>query len=122
MRLCLKITFPLTPKETHMQYKTIVLELLQQQPEMYDRLLNTRTLLPTLERYASQLRDSHLAWKDRLYQARPGSGESQIASQALEIALKEMEDCLLSASPPEGSETVSLDEAMAFIRPHTPPA
>lgn len=122
MRLCLKITFPLTLKETPMQYKTIVLEFLQQHTEMYDRLLKTRTLLPTLERYASQLRDSHLAWKDRLSRARPESGESQIASQALEIALKEMEDSLPSASPPDDNETISLDEAMAFIRPHTPPA
>jgi len=120
MRLCLKITFPLTLKETRMQYKTIVLELLQQQTEMYDRLLKTRTLLPTLERYASQLRDSHLAWKDRLYQARPGSGESQIASQALEIALKEMEDSLPSASPPDDRETISLQEASAFTRPQYP--
>ena len=60
-------------------------------------------LLPTLEQLASELKTSHEAWKEQLSQARPGSSESQIASEALEIALKELEDCLPSASPPDDS-------------------
>ena len=36
------------------------------------------------------------------------------------MALKELEDRLPSASPPDDSEALSLDEAMAFIRSHTP--
>ena len=47
-----------------MQYKTIVLELLQQRPEMHDQLRRNRMLLPTLELYASELKTSHEAWKD----------------------------------------------------------
>ena len=35
-----------------MQYKTICLQMIQDRPEMYDRLLSKRTLLPTLERFA----------------------------------------------------------------------
>jgi len=105
-----------------MLYKTTILELLQQQTEIYDRLLKTRTLLPTLETYASQLRDNHLAWKDRLAQARPENGESLIASQALEIALKETEDSLPSAFPPDDSDPLMLDAAIGFIRRHSPPA
>lgn len=103
-----------------MQYKTIVLELLQQTPQIYDQLLENRTLLPTLNLYASQLRDSHLEWKDRLFQAKPQSDPSQIASEALEIALSELEDRLTSASPPDDHQPLSLDAAMAFIRGHTP--
>ncbi len=37
--LCLKTTFPLSRKETTMQYKTICLQMIQDRPEMYDRLL-----------------------------------------------------------------------------------
>ena len=78
--------FPLPRKETTMLYKTICLQMIQDRPEMYDRLLKHRTLLPTLERFARQLRSSHQAWKERLLRAKPGGSESQIASEALELA------------------------------------
>ena len=105
-----------------MYYKTIVLELLQQHPEIHNRLRGKRALLPTLERHARQLKAHHEAWKDRLRQARPGSDPSQIASEALEIALKELEAFLHSGSPPDGRGPPSLEGAMAFIRGRTPPA
>ena len=102
-----------------MQYKTIVLELLKERTELHEQLRLTRRLLPTLESCAHELKASHESWKETLSQARPGSDPSQIASEALELALKELEDRLPSASPPEGTETLPLDEAMAFIRHHT---
>jgi len=104
-----------------MQYKTICLQMIQDRPEMYDQLRSKRMLLPTLERLASRLRTSHQTWKDLLSQAKPGSSESQIASEAREIALKELEDSLPPAFPPDADEPLSLHAAMAFIRPHTPP-
>ena len=39
-----------------MQYKTIVLELLQQRPEMHAQLRKDRKLLPALEFYSSSKR------------------------------------------------------------------
>jgi hypothetical protein len=114
--------FPLNPKETNMQYKTICLELLQQRPQLHDRLRKHRMLLPTLELYASQLKASHQKWKELLSQANPGSDAMQIACEALEIVLKELQDRLPSASPPDESEPLSPDAAMAYLRPHTPPA
>ena len=102
-----------------MQYKTIVLELLQQRPEMHDQLRKDRKLLPTVERYARELKTSHEAWKETLRQERPGSDQTQIASEALEMALKELEDHLPPASHLSDSETLSLDAAMAFILGHT---
>lgn len=105
-----------------MQYKTMVLELLQQCPEIHDQLRCRRMLLPTLERYAAQLKTRHEAWKNHLSQEKPGSDPSQITSEALEIALQELEDSLPSASPPDETEPLSLEAAMAFIRRHTPPA
>lgn len=105
-----------------MHYKTMCLQMIQDRPEMYDQLLGSRTLLPALQRYANQLRDGHHAWKEMLAKARPGSTQSQIASEALEIALKELEDSLPPASLPSEREVLSLDGAIAFIRHHTPPA
>jgi hypothetical protein len=102
--------------EANMQYKTIVLELLQQRPEMHDQLRKDRRLLTTLEIYANELKDNHEAWTEMLSQANPGSDQSQIASEAMEMALKELEERLPSASPRNDQEAPSLDEAMAFIR------
>ncbi len=104
-----------------MQYKTIVLELLQQQPEIHERLRLTRRLRPTLETCAKELKASHEAWKETLSQAKPGSDPSQIASEALEMALKELEHRLPSASHQEDNEALSLDAAMAHLGRHTSP-
>ncbi len=102
-------------------YKTMVLGLLEERPRFHRQLRKNRTLLATLEHYANLLKTHHEAWKDQLAQARPGSDPSQIAGEALEIALKELEDSLPNESPPDDSEPFSLDAAMAFIRRHTPP-
>lgn len=105
-----------------MLYKTMVLELLEQRPEMHSQLQKTRRLLPTLELYAKELKTSHEVWKEILNLAQPGGNPSRIASAALEIALKKLEDRLSAESPPDEAEPLSLDAAMAFIRRHTPPA
>ena len=102
-----------------MQYKTIVLQLLEQNPEIRDQLKRQRQILPTLERFAQELKTRHEAWKDQLSQAMPGSDENQIASEALELALKELEDRLPSGSPRGDQEPLSLEGAMASIRRHT---
>ena len=83
-------------------------------------LLGAQQLLPTMEHYASELRNLHLAWKDTLTQERPDSDPSQTASEALELALKDLEDRLPGGSPREGQEALSLDQAMAFIRRRMP--
>jgi hypothetical protein len=102
-----------------MQYKTIILELLEQRPEIYDQLRKQRKLLSTVEMYARESKTSHEAWKETRDQARPGSDQSQIAFEALEMALKDLEERLPSASHPNDNEPLSLDAAMAFIRNHT---
>ena len=102
-----------------MQYKTIILEMLEQRPQMREELRQSRKLLPTLELYASELKDSHEDWKERLLQAKPDSDPSQIASEAMELALKDLEDRLPSESNQDESETLSLDQAMAHISRHT---
>ena len=103
-----------------MQYKTIVLQLLEQHPEIYNPLRRQRKVLPAMEHYANELRNLHLAWQEMFNQATPDSDPSQIASEALEMALKDLEDRLQSATPRDGQEELSLDQAMAFISRHTP--
>lgn len=105
-----------------MQYKTIIHELLQQRPQMHDQLRKDRKLLPAMELYATELKRNHEAWKELLTQLRPGSDPSQIASEALEMALKEMEDRLPTESPQSESESLFLDAAMLFLRHRTPRA
>jgi hypothetical protein len=97
-------------------YKTIVLGLLERFPELHGELCRNQTLLPAVNLYSTRLKESHEAWKERLSTARPGSDESQIASEALELALKELEDNLTSGVQPTGGQPPSLDGAMAFIR------
>jgi hypothetical protein len=104
-----------------MKYKTMILQLLRQRRAFYTRLRGNGTLLPTLDRLAKELKASHEAWMDRLAKARPGSDPSQIAAEALEIALQQQG--LSSEPPPKNvSEPLSLDAAMEFLRRHTPPA
>ncbi len=82
-----------------MLYKTMVLELLRQYPEMHERLRVNRKLLATMEQLATALKSSHEDWKDRHRRTTPGGGESETASAALELALKELETALSSESP-----------------------
>ena len=73
-----------------MLYKTIVLELLQQDPVLHERLRQHRMLLPMLELYSLGLKNCHEAWKASLMRARPESDETQIASEVQELALEEL--------------------------------
>lgn len=104
-----------------MQYKTIVLELIQQQPELHEQLRASRTLLATMDACALALKASHEEWMDRLSQRMSGSDRSQLSSEALEIAVKELEEDLSSASKAE-EDGLSLDGAMAYLKRHTPTA
>ena len=90
--------------------------------ELYHQLRQERRLLAALDFYARRLKASHEARREQLSQAQPGSSDSLITSEALESALKDLEDSLPPASPTDDSEALSLDDAMAFLRKHTPPA
>ena len=103
-----------------MQYKTIVLELLNERTDLHEQLRQTRRLLPTMENCAKELKASHEAWKETLTEARPNSDPSQISSEALEMALKELEDRLPSVTSDGVTEPLSLEQAMSFVRSRTP--
>lgn len=103
-----------------MQYKTIVLELLQQHPEIQNRLRSERRLLATMEFYARELKARHEAWKDYLSRAMPDSDPSQVASEALEIALHQLENILHSVFLSDEDESLSVEGEVMFPRGRTP--
>jgi septal ring factor EnvC (AmiA/AmiB activator) len=115
---------PFAQETAAMHYKTIVLELIQQQyPALYEQLRQSRTLLQAVNDTATALKRYHEDWTDRLSQAKPDSDPSQIAIAALELALEDLQESLRSESPPDETEApVFLDGAMNYLRRHTPPA
>src|SRR5262245_40596059 len=102
-----------------MQYKTIIYSFLQMRPMMHEQLRKERKLLTTLETYAKELKESHDAWKEVLAKENPGSHPSQIAGEAMEMALQDLEDRLPIESLQGEEEAPSLDQAMAYIRNRT---
>ena len=100
-----------------MLYKTIMHELLLSRPRMHEQLRKERKLLTTLETYAQELKQSHEAWKEVLSGGNPGRDPSQIAAEAMAMALQEMQDRLPPESPAD--EAFSLDQAMAYLQRHT---
>lgn len=102
-----------------MQYKTIVLEMLQQRTELHEQLRRERKLLTTMENYAKELKASHEAIAADLQQVNPNSDPAQTSSEAFEMALKELEDRLPSVSETDTPEELSLSGAMASLRGHS---
>jgi hypothetical protein len=107
---------PQPPKENPMQYKTIMLELLEQSPETYEQLRRQRQLLPTLERFALALKADHEAWITQLSRQHPDKGAEQIASEAMELAIEAMVNRLSSRPEANDDEASFLDGAISFIR------
>ena len=97
-------------------YKKIVMQLIRRRPTLYEDLRKNRSLLRAVDIYARQLKVIHEAWRDTILHANTARSESQITSEALEIAIKELKDDMTSGFPPEGIDPLSLDGAKAFIR------
>jgi hypothetical protein len=100
-----------------MLYKTMVLEMIQQRPTLYDQLRSERKLRQAVESYASELSRRHAAWEELIRSTPLAASPGQIASAALELALEDLERMLSenTSSP----EELSLDAAMAYLRRHT---
>jgi hypothetical protein len=73
-----------------MLYKTIVLELILDRPALHERLKAQRMLAATVDRYAQELHTCHAAWTDRLTQSNPDPDQTQIKTEALELALAQV--------------------------------
>jgi hypothetical protein len=98
-----------------MHYKTIVLQLLEDRPRLHNQLQRERRMLKTVEQLALELKASHEEWRERLRQLRPRSDPAQIASEAMELAIEELQNRLPSESEADNG-TFSLEAAMAFLK------
>lgn len=103
-----------------MQYKTIVLELIEQNQPLYQHLRRCRTLLATVERSAAELRASHREWIARLTEAGRGGTAEQRSAEALELALTDLTERLRPESAAPDTDGPSPAGAMAFLRTRSP--
>jgi len=103
-----------------MFYLTIVHRLLQDRPEIQRELKRTGALRSTVERYAVDLQTEHARWTDELRQRRPASSPTQLASEALELAVQELADRLGGVESADEAG-LSLDGVMASVIRRTPP-
>lgn len=104
-----------------MLYKTMILEMLQDRPELYEDLRSSNRLLTAIETYATDLKARHETWRAAIRFRRPGSDPSMVASEALELAIQDLSDHLPCESRKDEAE-LSLDAAMGYLRRTTPPA
>jgi hypothetical protein len=101
-------------------YKTIVLELLRDRPSLHEQLRASGTLQASMQQLAVAFRACHLERMKELAESRPGSDPAQLSSEAMELAVQELQDSLPSESSDEDMETFSLDQAMTFLHRHMP--
>jgi hypothetical protein len=73
-----------------MNYKTIILEMLQAQTDTHERLRQRRELLSTTNRLAVELRESHGAYLESLKKQNPKTDIRVLSSMAMESAVAEM--------------------------------
>ena len=80
-----------------MQYKTIILELLESRTAYHQQLVSSKQLLSTMNQLATQLRSRHLQQLSLLEQQQPNRSLDALKSEALEVALSLIAETL----PPE---------------------
>ena len=111
---------PTHRKETPMQYKTIVMELLEQNPELHNHLKQNRKLLETIDTMALELKLRREQTIAELAEQQPDVEYSVICSQATEIAIAELQQRLAPTSDHETDEAMSLEQIMASVMQHSP--
>ena len=105
-----------------MHYQTIALELLMANPDLHQQLKATRQLLPAVKEVAADLKRQHQAWVTVLTGNEPARNPRQLSSAAMELAVEELRHRLSSPASATVATADFLDQAMAYLRRHTPPA
>jgi hypothetical protein len=103
-----------------MQYKTIVLRLLEENHTTYDQLRRERLALAALVHYSWELKARHQGWIEELRRASPKSDPSQISSQALELALRDLQADLPNESTPSDAGTSRQHDLVTALRHSSP--
>ena len=98
-----------------MQYKTIVMELIEQRPHLHEKLKRERKLLSTMERVARELKASREEIRRDLASEQPHMEASLISSQAMAMAISELEARMPPERPNEEKDELSLDQITASL-------
>ena len=98
-----------------MQYKTIVLELIKQHPKIHHLLLSKRTLLPTLERHARELRTNHQRLEEPALSSTAGQQPGPDRERSPGDRPLGTGELFEVGVPPDDSEQLTLDGAMTLI-------
>lgn len=98
-----------------MQYKTIVLELLQQRPLACERLKKQRMMLEAVETFSSILKLNHEAIIQEMLEADSAANLVQVTQAAFEIAVNHLEEVLPSDSDQEGDDSLLSHQANARL-------
>lgn len=77
-----------------MKYKSIILTLIEQNPQLHAELKSSRSLLATVEREARAFKDQHEGYLADLTNQAPEAAVGALSSQAFEVALADMESRL----------------------------
>lgn len=101
-----------------MLYKTIILQLLEDRPQIYNQLKAERKSLATIEALALQLKAEQQAVLADLKQACPEVDQTQLASQSLELALAELVAELDRSLHPEPDKDSSSEQTKGFTLDH----
>jgi hypothetical protein len=96
-------------KEETMMYKSLTLEMISLYPILREQLRISRQLLRAVDQWALELKQHHQAIEQSLLFSRPTSTREQICSEALEIALAQLQESLASLT----DETHALDQMTA---------
>jgi hypothetical protein len=102
-----------------MLYKTIVLELIQDRPELCSRLRQERLMLQAVETLAVDLKSRHEQWQQKLLNTMRGEAKELIHSRAMEFAIDEAIKMLPGESETADQRTVSMNALIDRVRSHT---
>ena len=96
-----------------MQYKTIILELIQQNETLHDRLRSNRSLLATVDRLAAQLKADHETYLNQMTMQEPTASRPVVSQQAFEMAIKEAQERLMAENRPSGATGLEAEPVSA---------
>lgn len=102
-----------------MDYKSIVLEVLQGHRALHERLRESKMIPLTVDCCADHLKARHAFWMTLRGHPKTGPEASQSSSLALERAVQEFRDALPPMRNTSDQDSLSLEEAMQFIGRYT---
>lgn len=87
-----------------MHYKTILMELINDHPELQSRLRESRTLLPSIEQWAVILRKQYRELIEEFLRQESSVTANEVSSRAMEVAVEQIREQLQQTPAPLATE------------------